>query len=139
MNIIDKQGLHKSPTKVLGIMKASKPQNVQQLRTFLGMANYYNKFIPNLATILNPLNKLLQRDTEFKWTKECNISFNKVKEEITSEKVLAHYNPEQELILATDASPFGLGAILSHRYEDGTERPIAFASRALNKSERHYS
>lgn len=120
-------------------MKASKPQNVQQLRTFLGMANYYNKFIPNLATILNPLNKLLQRDTEFKWTKECNISFNKVKEEITSEKVLAHYNPEQELILATDASPFGLGAILSHRYEDGTERPIAFASRALNKSERHYS
>lgn len=123
-------------------MKASKPQNVQQLRTFLGMANYYNKFIPNLATIkqqLNPLNKLLQRDTEFKWTKECNISFNKVKEEITSEKVLAHYNPEQELILATDASPFGLGAVLSHRYEDGTERPIAFASRALNKSERHYS
>ncbi|KAI5738960.1 hypothetical protein M8J77_013245 [Diaphorina citri] len=138
-HVIDAEGLHKSDDKVKAIVNSKKPENVRELRGFLGLANYYNRFIPDLATILNPLNMLLRHDRSFIWTRECEKSFNQVKREITSEKVLAHFDPNITLVLATDASPVGLGACLSHRYQDGSERPISFASRTLTNCEKKYS
>ncbi|XP_008487291.2 uncharacterized protein K02A2.6-like isoform X1 [Diaphorina citri] len=93
----------------------------------------------DLASILHPLNQLLRKGWKFTWTGECERSFNKVKEEICNENVLVHYNPDLPVTLATDASPIGLGAVLSHRYPDGSDRPIAFASRALTICEKNYS
>ncbi|KAI5751278.1 hypothetical protein M8J77_006027 [Diaphorina citri] len=136
---IDEHGLHKMEDKILAIRNTKRPENVSELRTFLGMANYYNKFIPDLASILHPLNQLLRKGWKFTWTGECERSFNKVKEEICNENVLVHYNPDLPVTLATDASPIGLGAVLSHRYPDGSDRPIAFASRALTICEKNYS
>lgn len=136
---IDKNGLHKNKDKIKAITSTLRPTNINELRTFLGMANYYNKFINNLASITSPLNELLKKRAIFTWSPKCEESFKKIKEEILSERVLIHFDPKKPLILATDASPLGLGAVLSHRLPDGCERPIAFASRSLSSSEKKYS
>ncbi|CAH4038754.1 unnamed protein product [Pieris brassicae] len=103
------------------------------------MANFYNKFIPNLASITNTLNNLLKKESSFQWTTQCEEAFTKIRKEILSERVLTHFDPTKSLVLATDASPLGLGAVLSHRLTDGSERPVAFASRTLSDSEKRYS
>jgi hypothetical protein len=123
-HIIDEKGLHKDTDKTKAISNTHRPKNVSELRTFLGLANYYNKFIPNLAGILHPLYQLLKTDTKFTWTQQCEDAFNQVKHQITNEQVLVPFDPKLPLILSTDASPVGLGAVLSHRMPDGSERFI---------------
>ena len=109
---------------------------MSQLRSFLGLVNYYHRFLPNLSTVVGPLNELLQNIWKWKWTSKCDESLAKVKELITSEQVLCHYNTNLPIRLATVASPYGIGAVLSHIFEDGTEQhPIAFACRSLTKAE----
>ncbi|XP_030586939.1 uncharacterized protein K02A2.6-like [Archocentrus centrarchus] len=136
---IDRHGLHKTKDKVDAVLKAPEPKNVSQLRSFLGLINYYHKFLPNLSTVLHPLHLLLQQNVKWKWTKECEEAFNGAKQLITSEEVLTHFDPNLPLRLACDASPYGIGAVLSHKMPDGLERPIAFASRSLNAAERNYA
>jgi ribosome assembly protein YihI (activator of Der GTPase) len=136
---IDKEGLHKNKEKVEAILKTERPKDVNELRFFLGLAHYYNKFISNLATITYPLNELLKKHKRFIWSDKCERSFKKIKQEITSNTTLVHFDPAKPITLATDASPFGLGAVLSHKFPDGSERPIAFASRTLTYSEKNYS
>ncbi|XP_062586311.1 uncharacterized protein K02A2.6-like [Saccostrea cucullata] len=136
---VDKDGLHKTEEKVKAVVEAKIPENVTELRAFLGLVNYYGKFMPNLSTVLRPLHKLLEKDRKWNWTNECQTAFRKVKELMKSDQVLAHYNPHLPIRLSCDASPFGLGAVLSHTYPSGEESPIAFASRTLNSAERNYS
>ena len=136
---IDRHGLHKSPEKVEAVLKAPRPRNVAEVRSFLGLVNYYNRFFPNLSTVVHPLNQLLESNHQWKWTEQCETAFHNVKEMITSEQVLTHYDPKLPLRLACDASPVGIGAVLSHVMNDGTERPIAFASRTLTKTEQGYA
>ena len=84
------------------------------------------------------MNQLLENNHQWKWTEQCETAFYNVKEMITSEQVLTHYDPSLPLRLACDASPVGIGAVLSHVMNDGTERPTAFASRTLTKTEQGY-
>ncbi|GBL76949.1 Uncharacterized protein K02A2.6 [Araneus ventricosus] len=93
----------------------------------------------NLTTIANPLNNLTKKDVKFKWSKDCQVAFEQIKKEICSPMVLVHYDPELPLTLASDASPVGVGCVLAHIYPDGSERPIAFASKTLSKTEQKYS
>ena len=81
-----------------------------------------------LATVLQPLNGLLNKGKKWQWTLACQSAFQKAKARIVSQEVLTHYNPELQLRLACDASPYGVGTVLSHIMPDATERPIAFAS-----------
>ena len=121
-------GIRPLLTKIDAIIKAPAPQNVQQLRSFLGLVNYYGKFIPNLSTIIQPLNTLLQIATKWTWSNTLiGEGITKAKEQVTSAKVLTHYDPVLPIKLAADASAYGVGAVISHRMRDGTERPIAFA------------
>lgn len=138
-HIIDENGLHKCPDKIKAITEAKRPTNITELKSFLGLATYYSKFVPKLSEITYPLNNLLQKNKTFNWNTDCERSFIRLKNEITNDTILAHFNPSLQITLATDASPIGLGAVLSHRMNDGTERPIAFASRSLSKSESNYS
>ncbi|XP_062605742.1 uncharacterized protein K02A2.6-like [Saccostrea cucullata] len=110
-----------------------------RLRSFLGIVNYYARFIPNLSTVLHPLYNLLEKDRKWCWSKDCEEAFKTVKKLITSDEVLTHYDPNLPLCLATDASPYGLGAVLSHIMPNGEERPIAYASRSLSTYEKNYS
>ena len=107
--------------------------------SFLGLVHYYGKFIPNLSSLLQPLNQLLLKDQQWRWTAESQRAFELAKGCLTKAPVLAHYNSALPLRLAGDASPYGLGAVISHVYPDGSERPIAYASRTLSSSELNYA
>ncbi|GFX51444.1 uncharacterized protein K02A2.6 [Trichonephila clavipes] len=80
-----------------------------------------------------------QKGTKFLWTAECQKAFKALKQEIASDRILCHYDPKLPLVLQTDASPVGIGAVLSHIMPDGSEKPAMFASRSLTKTERNYS
>ena len=136
---ISEKGIQPTEEKVRAIVKAPAPNNVTQLKAFLGMLNYYAKFLPNLSSKLAPLYRLLQKNTPWSWGEEQRQAFQQAKVALTSAKVLVHYDPSQKLILSCDASPYGVGAVLSHKLEDGTEHPVAFASRSLSPAEKKYA
>ena len=136
---ISSRGLQPSEEKVKAMKEAPRPTNLSQLKSFLGLANYYGRFLPNLSTTLAPLYQLLKKNTTWSWGDKQEQAFQSVKTQLSSAAVLAHYDPQQKLLLTCDASPYGLGAVLSHRLDDGTDRPIAFTSRSLSPPEKKYS
>lgn len=103
---ISSDGLHTAPKKVEAIQAAPVPKNTQELRSFLGLLHYYGKFIPDLASIVHPMNQLLQAGSAWRWTDKCDQAFALAKEKLTSATVLAHYNPKYPLRLAADASSY---------------------------------
>ena len=136
---IDAEGLHTLPGKIEAVVNAPEPKTIQELRSFLGLLNYYSKFLPNLSSVVHPLNSLLQKSKQWKWSKACAQVFQHAKEALSSASVLAHYDPTLPLTLAGDASAYGIGAVISHVLPDGSEKPIAFASHSLSSSERNYA
>ena len=136
---LDADGIHCTKDKLEAIMNMRAPENVTELRSFLGLITYYQKFIPNLSSMFQPLHELLQKDVPWEWTAECEQAMQQAKDILMREPVLIPFDPKRKLVLACDASPYGLGAVLSHVMDDGSERPIAYASRTLTKSERNYS
>ena len=136
---IDADGRHPMDEKIRAIKEAPTPKNVSELRAFLGLVNYYSKFLPNLSTTLRPLYILLLKHRKWTWGPEQEKAFNAAKQALQHNSVLVHFDPKKQLVLACDASPYGIGAVLSHVMEDGTERPIAYTSRTLNQAEQNYS
>ena len=136
---ISAKGLHPTDEKIKALKDAPTPTSVAQLKSFLGLLNYYCKFLPNLSTTLAPLYKLLQAKVSWTWGPEQQKAFAIAKSALTSDRVLVHYDPDRELVLACDASPYGVGAVLSHRLPDGSDQPISYASRSLAPAERKYS
>ena len=92
-----------------------------------------------MSTTLSPLYALLQKNRRWKWCKEQQKAFEQAKLALQSDILLVHYDSEKELTLSCDTSPYGLGAVISHRIEGGVEKPIAFASRTLAPAEKNYS
>eukprot|EP00731_Ephydatia_muelleri_P039008 Em1040g1a len=138
-HVVDAEGLHTTPEKLKAILEAPAPKDLNQMRSFLGLVNYYARFIPNLSTVLHPLNRLLRQDVSWEWDELCEEAFQLAKQSLASSRVLVHYDPTMPLKLAGDASEYGVGAVLSHVCPDGSERPVAFASRTLSSSERNYA
>ena len=136
---ISKEGLQPTEDKVKAVTDTPPPTDVSKLRAFLGLMNYYGKFMENLSTLLAPLYSLLRKNVPWSWQSEQKKAFEKAKELLKSPKLLVHYDINKELILSCDASPYGVGAILAHKMEDGSERPIAYASRTLTSAERKYA
>ena len=118
------------------IKEAPSPTDVTKLRSFLGLVNYYGKFLP---CVLAPLYNLLQKKKQCHWGDSQEAAFKEAKKLLTSNSLLVHLDPSKELLLAFDTSPYGLGAVLSHRDADGMEHPIAFASRSLSAAEHKYA
>ena len=136
---IDKTGLHPLPDKVQAIQDAPTPLAVHELKSYLGLLTYYNKFLHKLLFTLFPLYRLLRKDFQWSWGVEEERAFSKSKELLTSTKCLTHFDSLLPLILACDASAYGIGAVLAHRMPDGTERPIGYVSRTLAKAKWNYS
>ena len=99
---------------MLSYTRAPEPESEQQLRSFLGLLNYYSKFVSNLAMILHPLNRLLRYDVWWNWAQDCAKAFKEAKESLVSSQVSAHHDPKLPIKLAADASAHGIGAVISH-------------------------
>lgn len=132
------EGISPQENIIEAIRDAPEPSNKDELRSYLGLVNYYGRFICNLSDKLNCFYSLLKKDEPFNWTKTCSETFQKSKHWVLSSDVLVHYDVKKPLVLTCDASPRGVGAVLSHLI-DGEERPIAFASKTLSASEKNYS
>ena len=136
---ISADGLQPVAGKIEAVKRAPSPRNGRELRPFLGMVQYYHSFLPGLATTSAPLHRLLQKNVQWEWSKDCQEAFEACKEGLTSDSLLVHYDLNRELRLACDVSSYCLGAVLSHVMDDGQERPVAYASRTLSSSKRNYA
>ena len=139
--LVDSTGVRPNPEATKLIRDIPNPSNVKEVQRFIGKANYYRRFIPNLAMIAHPLYELIKskgRD-QFKWTEEHQGSFDKIKSILTSNQVMGHPRLDREFVLDVDASDYALGVELSQPDGNGALRPIFYGSRHLSKSERNYS
>ncbi|XP_026529758.1 uncharacterized protein K02A2.6-like, partial [Notechis scutatus] len=137
--LLDKHGIHPTENKLRAIKNAPRPKNKTDLQAFLGLINFYNIFLSQKATVAEPLHRLLDKKATWVWGHREERSFQKVKDLLTSDAVLMQYNETLPINITSDASPFGVGAILSHVLPNGNEAPIAYFSRTLSKAERNYS
>ena len=128
------EGVQVDKNRIEAIRGVVQPKNVSEIRSFLGMMNYVARFIPNLATKAAPLRSLTKKGQKWHWGKDQEKSFQQLKEDLTGTKVMAFYDTNKESTLLVDASPVGLGAILSQE-----NRAIAYASRSLSEVEQRYS
>ena len=135
---IDREGLNKTQ-RIEAVVSAPRAVNVSQLHSFLGLVNYYNRFLPNVSIVLHPLHQFLGESREWQWSERCELAFTEAKGMITSEQVLMRYDPSLPVRLACDASPTGISAVLSPVNPCGSERPVAFASWSLTKTEHKYA
>lgn len=125
--------------KAKAVLEAPEPKDTTQLKSYLGMLNYYGRFLPNLATVLEPLHWLLRKGNRWCWGRLQQEAFGKTKRLLGSAEVLMHYDPKLPVRVECDASPYGVGAVLSHQLPNGVERPVAYASRTMNDAERNYA
>ena len=139
-HVISEAGISVDPTKIEKIQSYPTPMGLKPLRQFLGIASYYRCFTPQFSKIAEPLYALTRKNTPFVWTSSCQAAFDKLKELLITPPILAFPNFELPFILETDASGMGLGAVLSQQQGSGptSSRPIAYASRTLQKHERNY-
>ena len=101
-------------------------------KSYLGLLNYYNHFLPNLSTTLHPLHALLCKFKKWTWSPACEKAFNQSKRALVNSPALAHYDTSKPIRLTCDASPYKVGAVISQVEKNGQERPVAFASKSLS-------
>ncbi|XP_055913098.1 uncharacterized protein LOC129946788 [Eupeodes corollae] len=136
--VVDRNGLHVDPEKVESMIRIPAPKNVKEIRSFVGTISWYRRFVPNFAILVRPLTDLLKKSKKFEWTKECEESFRKAKECLVTAPILTCPDFSRPFVVQTDASDYGIGAVLSQEFEDG-EKAICYLSRSLNRNERNYS
>ena len=137
-HIIDKDGCRPDPDKVTAIADISRPTNITEIRQFSGMINFLSKYVPNLSTMMVPINDLLKKDREWTWDAAQDDAFQRVKEAIASPTVLAYYDPNRATIVQSDASSYGLGGVILQDH-DGKLPAVAYASRSLTEAETRYA
>ena len=113
--VFSAEGISADPLKVSAIKNASSPNSVIDVRGFLGMAAYCSKFIPNFSTLSESLRKLTVKNAKFCWRKREQIAFDNIKSALTSNTVMAYFDQAKQTELITDASPWGLSAILAQK------------------------
>jgi transposase InsO family protein len=133
-HIISHKGIRPNPEKVQAIEKMPPPQSKEDVRRFLGMVTYLQKFIPKLSEVDKPLRDLLKNDVMFTWSKECKASFQKLKELCSTSCQLTLFDPMKTCVIQCDASSFALGAVLMQ-----DDKVITYSSQALTETQQRYS
>jgi len=136
-HVVSEESLAMQPNKVKAINEWTACQDVSEVGAFMGLSGHYRRFIKDFSTIAAPLYNLTRKESEFCWTTECQEAFNKLKRRLVEEPILALPSDSGTYVLDTDASDYGLGAILSQR-QANQEKVIAYASRTLGKPEQKY-
>jgi hypothetical protein len=124
--------------KLAGIKQWPSPQTVKQVRSFLGFANFYRKFIGHYAEISRPLTNLTRKEIQFNWTEECEKAFNELKERFLEEPILKMPDVTRQFMLEMDASKWATRAVLKQLGEDGELHPCGYISHTLTPAERNY-
>ena len=138
-HVITEDGNKVDQKKVEAVRDFPVPKNESQLRSFLGLCQYYRRFVFGFSHLSGPLNNLLKKSEKFVWTDECQKSFEKLKEHLITAPVLAYPYMNQPFILTSDASGHAVGYILSQKDHEGVEHPIAYDGRSLQNLERTFS
>ena len=138
-HVVSAEGISTDPEKVQAVREWKAPTNLKSLPAFLGFASYYRRFIPRFAATAHPLHDLLRRDVSFAWSAEHQAAFRKLCVAFCEAPILAFPDFSLPFIVDTDASVFGLGAVLSQVSADGLERPVAYISRSCSAAERNYA
>ncbi len=133
-HIIASEGLKPDPVKVEAILQMPIPEDKKAVKRLIGVTNYLAKFCPHLSAVSEPLRRLTEENAEFVWSKEHDRTFQTIKQMFVNAPVLRYYSVTDEVTVEADSSDYGLGAVL---LQEG--QPVAYASRALSKTERNYS
>jgi RNase H-like domain found in reverse transcriptase/Reverse transcriptase (RNA-dependent DNA polymerase)/Integrase zinc binding domain/Chromo (CHRromatin Organisation MOdifier) domain/Retroviral aspartyl protease len=137
-HVISGDGISMESSKVKAITEWPTPNNVQDVRSFLGLAGYYRKFVSGFSRISSAMSELLQKDKPFIWTEAAQSSFDRLKLAVTTAPVLILPDASRPFTVTTDASGFAIGATLSQDHGKG-EQPIAFMSKKMLSAERNYA
>jgi len=136
--IIGPDGIKMEEEKVKGVVEWLTPKYVKDVQKFLGLANYYHRFIEGFASIARPLHDMVKKDKKWEWTEKQENTFKELKERFTKEPVLAAPDIDKKMRMEVGASDYVMGGVLSMECEDGLWRPVAFLSKSLNETERNY-
>ena len=136
-HVVTPDGVATDPGLIEKVAAWEPPQNLKEVRTFLGLTGYYRRFVPAYGDVAEPLVRLTDGKTPFVWTPACQEAFEKLKTYLTTAPILAHPTAQDTFILDTDASNVAIGAVLSQKQGD-QEKVIAYGSKALSKEERNY-
>jgi hypothetical protein len=132
-HVISQGGVAVDQSKVEAVLNWERPKNVSEVRSFLGLAGYYRRFIMKFSHIALPLTHLARKDTPFVWDGECEQSFRTLKNKLTKAPVLSIPDPEKRYIVFCDASSKGLGSVLMQG-----DNVVTYASRQLKPHEENY-
>ena len=136
--IIGEEGIKMEEEKVKGVLDWLTPKSVKDVQKFLGLANYYHRFIEGFTSIARPLHDMVKKNKKWNWTKKQKKVFRELKERFTKELVLAALDLNKKMRMEVDVLDYATGGMLSMECGDGLWRPVAFLSKSLNKMERNY-
>lgn len=137
-HIITDKGVSPNPEKVKAVSQFRVPENPKEIKSFLGLIGYYRRFIDNFSKLTKPLTSLLKKNAVFNWSSEQQTAFENLKEKLITAPLLQYPDFSQPFVVTTDASNYAVGAVLSQG-PIGKDKPIAYASRTLNRPEGNYS
>lgn len=133
---VSQKGIRFNPDKISAVMNWPVPTSVSEVRSFIGLASYYQRFINNHSNVAYPLTRVTQKNKKFEWSEECQNVFNTLKHSLTTAPVLSYPSTTDTFILDIDASAYGVGAVLSQIQNE--EVAIAFGSKKLSRSQIGY-
>ena len=136
--VLTDKGIGPTEDKERAILDAREPQNASEVRSFLGLANYNARFMPDFATVAEPLRRLTKKGVRFEFGDEQRKAFTELKKRLSSAEILGYFDKDAKTLIITDASPVGLGAVLIQE-QHGVKRIISYASRSLSDVEKRYS
>ncbi len=137
--ILSENSIKPDPERVEAILQMTEPTNRTELQSFLGSVNFLSRHIPNRSTALEPLHALLKKDCPFFWGPAQQEAFVETKERLAAAPILAMYDPKRPTIVSSDASSYGIGAVLLQLDDENNPRPVAYASCSLTKAQRGYA
>jgi transposase InsO family protein len=136
--VISTQGIAMDPSRVQSIKEWTTPRSALDIQVFLGLANFYRRFVKDFSKIATPLTALLKKNVKFTWNTSAQAAFDELKSRLTSAPILRHFDHTKPCVIETDASDFALGAVCSQYDENDILHPIAYYSRKLLSSEVNY-
>jgi hypothetical protein len=136
-HLVTDKGIKCDPEKLTAVRDWPVPTSVTEVRSFIGLASYYRRFIPDFGTVAYPMTRLTQKNQRFQWSADCDQAFNKLKDLLTDSPVLSYLEKTGKFVLDTDASLTGIGAVIS-QIQNGEERVIAYASKTISKSQQNH-